>query len=371
MKKYIREIRKKFGVNVSFIKQHELFKLSDDEIAEIVRADKEENEARAEKIKRANGWSDFDLERSRSFCRYRYRIYSIKVYDNMECWKYPREVLDTFAVPQDSIDMCHTYNTAPTIVLDSKIQFVQTYKDFLGRKFWINRDTSMEAFIEFIDGLTEVFCKPTNLLGGHGSYRYELTDDVAAMYEYFMNEPMMLIEEIPKQHHLLTEIYDKSINSIRITSILKDGKFIPFCTWIKFGGKGSVVDGRAGGGCFAGVDVNTGIVDTPAIDIDNNRFEYHQDTGKRITGFEIPYWNEALALAERALRHVEGINFVGWDLCITEKGPVIIEGNAWPSFGDVQLLYNYEGKEWPGQRWRYIDYLEDPDKWRRQLKALH
>ena len=89
------------------------------------------------------------------------------------------------------------------------------------------------------------------------------------------------------------------------------------------------------------------------------------DTGKPITGFQIPYWPEVLDLAERALRHIDGINFVGWDICVTEDGPIIIEGNSGPALADVQLLYSYEGHEGEGQRWRYIDLLEDPDKWRR------
>lgn len=365
VRKYLREIYSKYKVGILFVKAHELFKLSDEQIAEIVEKDKADTERRKEKIKTAMNWDDFDFERHRCLCRYRYDIYEMNTYDNMEVWKYDKDFLDTFAIPQDSLDMNEYYNTASTKVLDDKTLFDQTFKDFINRKFWINRDTSLEEFKEFIEGQTEVFCKPINLLGGHGSYKYSLDGTPEEMYEYFMNEPKMLIEEVLKQHHLMSEIYDKSINSIRITTVLKDGEFHAFNTWVKFGGKGSIVDGRVDGGCFAAVDAETGIVDTPAIDIDNNRFEFHPDTGKRITGFQIPYWKEALELTEKALRFYDGIDFVGWDLCITEDGPVIVEGNSKPAFGDFQLLYNYNENNITGQRWRYIDYLADPDKWRR------
>ncbi len=365
VRKYVRDIHKKYGVGILFVKGEELFKHSDEEIAAIVAKDKADNEARKQKIMKANNWNEFDFERHRSLCRYRYNIYEMNTYDNMEVWKFDQDFLDTFAIPQDSLDMNEYYNTASTKVLDDKTIFDQTFKDFIGRKFWINRDTSLEEFKEFVEGRTEIFCKPINLLGGHGSYKYYVKGTPEEMYEHFMNEPKMLIEEVPKQHHLMSEIYDKSINSIRITTVLKDGEFHAFNTWVKFGGKGSIVDGRVGGGCFAGVDVNTGIVDTPAIDIDNNRFEVHPDTGKRITGFQIPYWKEALELTEKALRFYDGIDFVGWDLCITENGPMIVEGNSKPAFGDVQLLYNYDENNITGQRWRYVDYLADPDKWRR------
>ena len=365
VRQYLKDIYAKYGVGILFVKGEQLFKYTDEEIVEIVNKHNADTLARKEKIMKANNWNEFDFERHRSLCRYRYDIYEMNTYDNMEVWKFGQDVLDTFAIPQDSIDMNEYYNTVSTKVLDDKTLFDQTFKDFIGRKFWINRDTSLEEFKEFIEGRTEIFCKPVNLLGGHGSYKYYLNDTPEKMYEFFMNEPKMLIEEVPKQHHLMSEIYDKSINSIRITTVLKDGEFHAFNTWVKFGGKGSIVDGRVGGGCFAGVDVNTGIIDTPAIDIDNNRFEYHPDTGKQITGFRIPYWKEAIELTEKALRFYDGIDFVGWDLCITEDGPMIVEGNSKPAFGDIQLLYNYDENNITGQRWRYIDYLHDPDKWRR------
>ena len=362
---YVDEMHAEYGVSLSGILDNELFKKSDEEIRQFLTDSRRETEARKERIKKANNWTDFDLERSRCFCNNRYDISSLKTYDNLKCWAYPREVLDTFAVPRDSYELRDQYNTVQGTVTSDKTRFDVIFKDFLGRKFWVNRDTSIEEFVEFIDGQTKVFCKPINLLGGHGCYSYTLTDDPEKDYEYFINEPKLLIEEVPVQHHLINEIYDKSINTVRVAAVIKDGEFRPIYAWMKFGAKGSVVDGRVGGGCFAGVNLETGIIETPAIDYYNNRFENHVDTGKPITGFQIPYWKEVLDLAERALRHVEGLNFIGWDICVTESGPVLIEGNSHPALSDVQLLYNYEGHEGEGQRWRYIDLLDDPEKGRR------
>lgn len=364
-REYVAYIKKKFGVDAAFIKNHELFKLSDDEIGEYLSAYKEEDACRRERIKRENNWTDFDLERSLSYCRYRYHVGELSAYDNLRCWAYPREILDTFAVKQDSLDLAASYDSGSKKVLSNKIEFDRTFPDLIGRKFWVNKDTSFEEFREFIDGLTKVFCKPVNLCAGKGCYLYQLTGDAEKDFEYFIEQPKMLIEEVPKQHHLINEIYDKSINTVRVAAVIKDNEFIPFFSWIKFGAKGSIVDGRAGGGCFAGVDVKTGVVDTLAIDKDNNRFDSHVDTGKKITGFQIPYWKEVLALAENGLRRLDGINFVGWDICVTEDGPVIIEGNSAPSLVDMQLLYGYGEHEGEGQRYRYIDLLEDPDKGRR------
>ena len=357
VEQYVKDTLKKFGVGLVYILDNELFKKTDDEIRETINEGKEEEAQRSARIKAETGWSDYEYERHRVMCRYRYRIHEIKTYDNLKCWKLPNEVLDTYAVPRDAFILKDMYDTASTEVLDNKTLFDQTFKDFLQRKFWINRDTSLEEFKQFIDGLDAVFCKPINLNGGHGSYRYDLQGTPEEMYEYFMNEPMMLIEEVIKQHHLLNEIYPGCINSIRIMSILKDDKVECFGSWIKFGANGSQVDGRIQGGSFAGVDEKTGIVVTTAIDGKNNRFANHPNTGAKILGFQIPYWKEILELTGRAMRHVKGIDFVGWDVAITENGPVIVEGNSKPALADYQLLF---AEDFGGMKKQY-EHLLPPE----------
>jgi D-alanine-D-alanine ligase-like ATP-grasp enzyme len=46
-------------------------------------------------------------------------------------------------------------------------------------------------------------------------------------------------------------------------------------------------------------------------------------------------WNETVALACRAHKSFAPRIIIGWDIAITEKGPVIIEGNSAP---DVDIL---------------------------------
>ena len=42
---------------------------------------------------------------------------------------------------------------------------------------------------------------------------------------------------------------------------------------------------------------------------------------------------EMLDMARKAAREIPEVRFVGWDFTITEKGPLIIEGNFFPSYG--------------------------------------
>jgi hypothetical protein len=58
-----------------------------------------------------------------------------------------------------------------------------------------------------------------------------------------------------------------------------------------------------------------------------NGFTRHPDTGKPIVGFVVPYWEEIVRLATQAHAYFPEYASLGWDIAITDDGPVIIETN--------------------------------------------
>ena len=63
-----------------------------------------------------------------------------------------------------------------------------------------------------------------------------------------------------------------------------------------------------------------------------------------LTGFEfnkikkIPYVKESFEMVKEAALLIPEIRYIGWDVAITEDGPVVIEANEYPSYG---LIQNY------------------------------
>lgn len=80
----------------------------------------------------------------------------------------------------------------------------------------------------------------------------------------------------------------------------------------------------------ARVDADSGRLDRPlykqADYLLGNRTQ-HPMTGTPIPGFELPYWDEARALALQAHTTLPSIACVGWDLILTADGPLLLEGN--------------------------------------------
>lgn len=63
----------------------------------------------------------------------------------------------------------------------------------------------------------------------------------------------------------------------------------------------------------------------------------HPDSGRRITGVELPGLSDAVGLALRAQRALPGANWVGWDVAIARHGPVLLEGNNTPETRAIEV----------------------------------
>jgi hypothetical protein len=62
-------------------------------------------------------------------------------------------------------------------------------------------------------------------------------------------------------------------------------------------------------------------------------------TGARIEGVRLPMWDEAKALAFSAMPYFLPNRTIGWDVAITDDGPVIVEANReWTPFPNPNLL---------------------------------
>jgi len=96
----------------------------------------------------------------------------------------------------------------------------------------------------------------------------------------------------------------------------------------------------ASGNLVAPLILETGIVgvargsknkDWPEmVDID-----VHPDTRNKISGFALPFWSELKKLIVAAHKSLPNLATLGWDVAITDSGPLIVEAN---STYDVDLL---------------------------------
>ena len=83
------------------------------------------------------------------------------------------------------------------------------------------------------------------------------------------------------------------------------------------------------GNMLGSIDPDSGVVTSVVrgMGLDQSELTHHPETGKTLAGFEIPYWQEAVSVCLRAAGAFPGFLVQGWDVVISESGPVLLEMN--------------------------------------------
>jgi hypothetical protein len=92
------------------------------------------------------------------------------------------------------------------------------------------------------------------------------------------------------------------------------------------------VDNACSGGFFVNVDLETGRLEGKGFQFlryGREVFVEHPDTKVVLGGRCVPYFKEAINLVKAALALLPA-KIVGWDVAVSEDGPVLVEANFRP-----------------------------------------
>ena len=254
-----------------------------------------------------------------------------------------KEQKKTYVTTKSFYKLLHYLNNPKyDACMSDKIVFNRIFNKYLGRE-WIDiRTTSLDEFKEFLKGKKTIFAKPPTDFGGHGIEKITVKEieDVEKLYEDLKKKKLNLIEEGLIQHEELNKINPYAVNSFRIVTLVKDGKAYILANALRI----NVDDNPAIGCSDAYMRLNEqGIVCSRVIDDVANIYEEHPMAKIKFNTVKVPYVKEAFKMAEEAALVVPEVRYVGWDFAITKDGPVIMEGNEYPSYGLVQYyLFNDE-----------------------------
>lgn len=142
------------------------------------------------------------------------------------------------------------------------------------------------------------------------------------------------------QSDFSASLYPHTTNTIRIVCARKPHGAKPelLAAVQRIGCKASIpVDNLSCGGFVSQIDMETGVLSSCTAKYQSKPFLCHPDTGAPIAGRAIPNWQslkeQILSLTER----IPYLNFIAWDVLLTEEGFCVIEGNASSGCGLFQL----------------------------------
>jgi len=219
----------------------------------------------------------------------------------------------------------------------NKKEFNKKFAKYIGRDFLLLNNENKEEFKKFVANKNEIMGKPLLESCGKGIEKIKVSDyNIDDLYEKLIKNNQVLVEEVLQQNEIMKKMHPHSINTIRVITILKDSKPHVVVAYMRIG-NGKAVDNFNSGGMVVPVDVKTGKTSYPALDKKGELYEKHPITGENIIGFQVPKWNEVLQLVQQAALEIPQLGIVGWDVAISEKGPVFIEGNYFPGHDIYQL----------------------------------
>lgn len=219
-------------------------------------------------------------------------------------------------------------------IFSKKNEFNKFFKDYIHRDWLFNAEMTENEYENFVSDKTEFIYKPINGICGRGIEIIKVKD---TNYNSVKAMPDGVIEQLIVQHAKLSDVYPLSINTVRVVTILDGNKAKPLFAFWRMGNKGNYVDNLNAGGISAKIDIETGIICSPAADKTGTQYTKHPDTGAKITGFAMPMWDKILETVCGAAQSMPNVGYVGWDVAISPDSVQLIEGNEFPGHDILQL----------------------------------
>lgn len=215
-----------------------------------------------------------------------------------------------------------------SLIFSNKNLFNQRYNKYVKRSWIYCQKSNISQLQKFCENKKLFMIKPNDQSEGRGVRMYKLreNEELDCLFKY-LYEKNLIAEELVEQDSRIGVFHSKSVNTIRVTTVLRNKTVSIISAVLRIGNNNEIVDNYAHNGIIAHIDINTGIVCSKGVDKFLKEYIIHPISGKPIVGFKIPFWNDILQLVNEIAMITPTVRYVGWDVALTKTGPLIIEGN--------------------------------------------
>lgn len=267
-------------------------------------------------------------------------------YQEFEFYNLNKEQRETYLTRGKNNEIIKKFNDKSKFyIFDNKEEMYKIYNKFLKRQWMVLNENNYNDFLDFFKQNKVIIVKPIDGEGGKGIEKYEYINDEESkiVYSSLLFKKQLLVEQCIKQHPDMNKLYNKSVNTLRMFTFYKDGQAYFLQAILKVG-NGGVVDNFSSGGMYTYVD-DEGTVYAEAIDQMDNKYYKHPISNETIVGFKVPMFKYAVGMVKEAAKVVPEMGYIGWDVAISEDGPVLVEGNCYPGVFQVKpsLVEKKEG----------------------------
>lgn len=221
------------------------------------------------------------------------------------------------------------YNSEEGIkVFEDKALFNNTFQAYLGRFSQLANKISKKDMEMLQKQNIKFVLKPIDGVQGRGiriinSSKNQLEEVIDSL----VDKEKYLLEEFVEQNEVLNTISPKGLSVIRITTITNGNYVEIVACYIVVSNINEIVNYHTDG-IVCLVDWNEGQITTDGSTESGQIYKEQPYTKVKFRGFDIPNFELAKELVLNAAKLRKDVGFVGWDVAISKRGPIIIEGNA-------------------------------------------
>lgn len=202
----------------------------------------------------------------------------------------------------------------------------------------LNELSEKEALDLLPDG-DEFISKPFSGAGGKDIFFFNKSEIKNGRLKDVLQNNTLIQEKMINSNEIRA-FHPSSLNTIRVY-VKRDnqGPEILFTAFRIGRGKGKVDNAHANG-IFLGIDKENGQLFDIAYDNTLTEFTSHPDTNINFGESQIKAWDEIRSFVIDATEKFTDLKMYGWDIAMTDKGPMAIEINSLPG---VHLLHSIFG----------------------------
>lgn len=208
-----------------------------------------------------------------------------------------------------------------------------------------------QLFIKPIDGTWGIDAFVAEQINGSWHYLHN-TGSSGDLYRFLKHHPSTnkgwIVQPLVKAHQALSPISSPhGLPTIRANTCLLNGKAELLFAAIRIPVGDNVTDNfshGASGNIIAPIDLQTGQLGVCRGSASKRwpqiiRIEKHPDTGNKIEGCDLPMWQQVLTLLQQGQQSLPDLKTLGWDVAITDAGPLIVETNATYDVDLIQVAH--------------------------------
>ncbi|MBQ6160845.1 MAG: hypothetical protein IJK24_07855 [Oscillospiraceae bacterium] len=272
---------------------------------------------------------------------------SIGDYFIYHLWEKPHEEIKTYALLHDRVEFRnHLNRRADTYLFENKYETFKKFEPYYLRDVEILRsENDFDKFCDFVEQHPSIIIKPLDQSNGRGIHFMEIGPeerrDLKKVFLEILEEGIsnqtrflqgkdsaIIIEEVIRQDDRMSVLHPNSVNGVRVTTVRENGHVHVYGPWLKVGVNNEVIMSEGRGAIVAGINAETGIVDTVGMTEKGLIFEKHPQSGVQFNGFVVPEWDFLCKLATAVAQELpETLNYVGWDFVLSQNGWCVMEGN--------------------------------------------